>query len=401
MRIFAVALALLPVAAALAASEPVAPDWPQRTGNESPEQLAKLFPESATLLRRAIPVLVDAGRTGEARDAIARLADLGYALSPAGQAQLAALIDKPTGARFAANGTGLGSPRSVTSVPARFGLVESAVETRGMMVASSITAQDLIVSRGGKDWRALGIKGLASPGGLAVDQRRGLVWTSSARFEQTPRPEEAFIGLIAVDPLSGKVVRRIAAPKGVNPSDILLAPDGTVYASDPFVGGIWRVRPRETALVQLVSPEQLRSPQGLALSADGKRLYASDYAYGLAVIELASGQVSRLASGSPMMLDGIDGLLRHGNELIGLQNGTRPFRVIAVRLSADGSRAVSLRVLMQRLPGGGEPTTGTIRGTQLRYVANARWDLYGKGGALPEGASPGATEVHSLPLSPK
>lgn len=137
------------------------------------------------------------------------------------------------------------------------------------------------------------------------------------------------------------------------------------------------------------------------LSADGKRLYASDYAHGLAVIELAGGTVRRLAAETPMMLDGIDGLLRHGNELIALQNGTRPLRVIAVRLSPDGLRAASLRIVMQRLPGGGEPTTGEIRGHRLRYVGNARWDLYGKGGTLPPGASPGDTEVHSLALSPK
>jgi hypothetical protein len=117
------------------------------------------------------------------------------------------------------------------------------------------------------------------------------------------------------------------------------------------------------------------------------------------VVELPDGTVQRLAGSRTMMLDGIDGLQRLGNELIGIQNGTRPMRIVAIKLSSDGRSARGLRVLWQRMPGAGEPTAGEISGGQLRFVANARWDLYAKGGALPEGAGVHATEVHLLGIS--
>lgn len=245
MRRLAAAFAVVGTSAALASATS---EWPRRSGGESPEQLSSLFPESAAMLRLAIPALVQAERGAEAGAALTRLAGLGYALSPAGQAQLAALIDQASAARFAANAAPRGSPATLAGVPAEFGLVESVVEVGGLMVASSITAQDLIVSRGGKNWRPLGLEGLASPGGLAADRGAGLVWASSARFDQTPRPDGGFIGLVAVDPRRGRVVRRIAAPEGAQPSDILLAPDGTLYASDPFRGGIWRAGQRDAVL---------------------------------------------------------------------------------------------------------------------------------------------------------
>lgn len=400
MRLLAAGLAILPAGFAFAAVVPAAIDWPSLREGESAVVRASKFPESAGMLRRAIGELVEGKRDDEARAAIAKLAAVGYALSSAGQAQLAALIEPATTQRFAANAAAEGSPSAIASIPPEFGLVESMVTIGGLRVASSITAQDLLVSRNGKAWRALGLGGLASPGGLAVDRRRGLVWASSARFDQTPRPDAAFIGLVAVDPRRAAIVRRIAAPTGMQPADILLAPDGTLYASDPFNGGLWRARPGAAHLSRLPLAATLRSPQGLALSADGKRLYVSDYGYGIAVVDLRSGNVSRLVADQPMMLDGIDGLQRAGSHLIGLQNGTRPLRVVAIRLSPDGARAVSLRVLYRRLPGEGEPTTGELSGNRLRFVSNARWDLYGKAGTLPEGTAAGATQVLSLPLSP-
>ena len=167
-------------------------------------------------------------------------------------------------------------------------------------------------------------------------------------------------------------------------SDLALGPDGTVYASDPIGGGIYRARPEAAAMSVLVAPGTLRSPQGLAVSADGQRLYVSDYRYGLAVIDLASGAVSRLASDVAVALDGVDGLWRHEDELIAVQNGTTPMRIIALRLSADGLRISGLRVLEQAHPEWTEPLGGNIAGVSLYYVGNGQWDRFDKGVPKPD-----------------
>src|SRR5205085_2779191 len=83
-------------------------------------------------------------------------------------------------------------------------------------------------------------------------------------------------GLIAVDLATLRRVRRLAAPADGTPADIAVAADGTVYASDPNSGAIYRARATDTALTVLVPPGRLRSPQGLVPSADGRRLYVAD-----------------------------------------------------------------------------------------------------------------------------
>ena len=149
----------------------------------------------------------------------------------------------------------------------------------------------------------------------------------------------------------------------------------------------------------LVAPGTLRSPQGLVVSADGQRLYASDYRYCLAVVDLASGAVSRLASDLAVALDGIDGLWRHGEELIAVQNGTSPMRIIALRLSHDGMRIVGHRTLEQAHPDWSEPLGGSIAAGAIYYVGNGQWERFDKGALKPDLAAL-PTQIRRLPLDP-
>jgi hypothetical protein len=192
----------------------------------------------------------------------------------------------------------------------------------------------------------------------------------------------------------------IPAPAGVAVADLGVGPDGTVYASDPTGGGIYQARPGAKALETLIAPGMFRSPQGLAVSADGARLYVSDYRYGLAVVDLASGAVTRLASDVEAALDGVDGLWLHGRELIAVQNGTSPMRISAFTLSEDGQRITGQRVLEQAHPEWTEPLGGSIAGDALYYVATGQWDRYDKG-TLREGMAAIPTVIRKLSLAPR
>ena len=41
---------------------------------------------------------------------------------------------------------------------------------------------------------------------------------------------------------------------------------------------------------------------------------------------------------------------------------------------------------------------GTLDGDRLLYVGTGRWDRFGDGGALADGADPGTTDIRALPL---
>lgn len=378
---------------------------PQTMPNDagSVEALSSRFPESAALLRRVISASLEPGREARLRDALDRLAAMGYALSPASAQAVAAHLSPAEGAalvaRFSAQRTAIGGSRLAFTVPAERRLIEGvAWDAAGRrLFAASVAGRELLVHEAG-GWRAVpGIDG-GSLFGLAIDARRHLLWLTSGVVEQTPSPETAFRGLIAVDLRSLRVVRRLPAPTGGSPGDLVVARDGSVYASDPQSGAIYRARPDGTVLDILVPPGAMKSPQGLAFSPDGHRLYVADYGYGIAIVDPRTGRLSRLAARGAVMLDGIDGLIADGADLIAIQNGVSPRRIVRLRL-APGGREVARIDLMERAnPGWGEPTLGTLMNGQLLYVADGQWDRYGAGGALIGNAPVRPTAIRILGL---
>ena len=84
---------------------------------------------------------------------------------------------------------------------------------------------------------------------------------------------------------------------------------------------------------------------------------------------------------------GIDGLYRHGNELIAIQNGARPHRVVALQLSENGVAISGSRLLASNLEQFDEPTLGVIRGGDFYFVANSHWNRFDRENKLPDGLS--------------
>jgi len=378
------ALALLLLAGCAAPLARSGPAWPAFAAD--PAGLAAQFPDSASVQRRLLAAAHQAGDGEAVRTGLARLAASGYAPSQATIDLLATHVPEAEmealRLRFAANGARVQRSRLFATVPAEHRLVEGvAWDARASrLFAGTVVGRALLVHDAG-GWRE--VEGLAAGSlfGLAIDPRRRLLWAASGVVEQTPSPDTAFRGLIAVDLATLRAVRRVPVEGAGSPADIAVAADGTVYASDPNSGAIYRARPGDTSLQILVPAGRLRSPQGLVPAADGRRLYVSDYGYGLAAVSLADGEVSRLESDAGTMLDGIDGLVGYRGGLLAIQNGTSPRRILLLTLSRDGSRIAAARSLESNNPDWSEPTLGAVRGGDFLYVADAQWDRYGAGGA--------------------
>ena len=388
-----------PMAGGPSASASREAPWP--TPVADPAQLTNDFPDSASVLRRQLGAANDARDGAAVRAGLTRLAALGYAPSQQTLDTLAPYLPDAEMAalrlRFAANRATIQASRLLINVPAERRLIEGiAWDSRtGRLFAAAVVSRALLV-RDAQGWRAVEGLEAGSLFGLAIDNRRRLLWAASGVAEQTPAPETAFRGLIAVDLTTLRQVRRLAAPADGTPADIAVAADGTVYASDPNTGAIYRARLTDTALTILVPPGRLRSPQGLVPSADGRRLYVSDYGYGLAEVRLADGNVARLESDANTMLDGIDGLYPWRGGLLAIQNGTSPRRILFLALSQNGGRVASVTVLESGNPEWGEPTLGAVRPRDFLYVADAQWERYGEHGTVQGEGAPRATPVRML-----
>lgn len=410
MRALAAALALC-LAAPLCAGE-AAPAWravDAATGQIADmaglEHLARDFPDSASVRLRLLNAQLEAGEGEAALASLRWLAARGHVFGERARAQIPRLIG--VAQTEAARALLIPAPEVLAAstvhdeIPASAGLIESVfVRPDGEPgFATSVSRRSLFVRFSQGDWREIAVPRSWALSGVASPPDGESAWVASANIDGAPEDTSRFTGLIELPGDVDDLIYR-PAPAGVAVSDLAVGPDRVVYASDPIGGGVYRLRPHAAALEALVPPGTFRSPQGLAVSAHGTRLYVSDYRYGLALVDLASGAVTRLASDVPAALDGVDGLWLHGGELIAVQNGTSPMRIIALKLSQDGTRIVGHRILEQAHPEWTEPLGGSIAGDALYYVATGQWDRYDKG-TLREGMAAIPTVIRKLPLAPR
>ena len=169
--------------------------------------------------------------------------------------------------------------------------------------------------------------------------------------------------------------------------DLVIADDDTIYTTDSLTGVLYRYSIADQQYTTVVHSGVFVSPQGLVLDKSGDHLFVADWVGGLFRVRLADGTVERVASDDKVSTYGIDGLYRHGDELIAIQNGIRPHRVVALALSKDGRAITGQRTLARNLPEFDEPTLGTIVGNEFYFVANSHWNRFDRNNRLPDGLS--------------
>jgi hypothetical protein len=366
-------------------------------------------PTSSSEVRAGLGVALERGDRRSVTIGMLHLFQMGATLSEASQARLAPLLDPSAVPRdwreppslaerfarnFRYNEHKEGESQLFAEVPAEHRLIEGIAwdQATGRLFAGSVIDRRLLV-REGDTWRIVPTAEPIGGGfGMAVDAPRRLLWLASSGADPMPHPESAFSGLVAIDLDGLRESRRIKVP-GARLGDVAVAPDGTVYASDGRSGAIYRCRPGCAEAETFIPAGLLKSPQGMVVWPGGRRLYVADYSVGLFRIDLDSRRIRPVFARIPLMLDGIDGLVRNGRLLLAIQNGTRPLRIIAISLDTAGLRVSYFRLLEQAGEGWGEPTLGTMVGGKLAYIADGQWERYGDGGALTDGAPPRPTAI--------
>jgi len=165
--------------------------------------------------------------------------------------------------------------------------------------------------------------------------------------------------------------------------DLVLAPAGVIYTTDSLTGILYRYDIRDGTFSTVVDRGLLGSPQGLALDASGKYLYVADYIGGLYRVRLETGELEKVEIEANVTDYGIDGLYRYGEELIAIQNGVQPHRVVALRLGDDGLSIIAGRILASNLEEFDEPTLGLVSGDDFYFVANSHWNRFDTDNDLP------------------
>jgi hypothetical protein len=223
---------------------------------------------------------------------------------------------------------------------------------------------------------------------LKVDATRGRLWATEVAlqgFRFAPKDDWGRSAVVCFDLQDGNPLLRVEGPKGSALGDMVLTPQGDVIVSDGDGGGVYRLPANHAALERLDAGDFI-SPQTAALYPDSKHLFIPDYLRGIGVLDLTSRHVEWLPMKGLFALNGIDGLYAAGTELIAVQNGTTPERVVTFRLNDSLSEVTSEAVIERASRTLGDPTHGVIVGTTFYYIANSGWDVIDEHGELKPGS---------------
>ncbi len=215
----------------------------------------------------------------------------------------------------------------------------------------------------------VGYDGRLAAIGMTVDAHRGLLWVVGTAFFLTDGydPQKpAWSGLFGFDLDSGEQRQRyLRRDVGHGYNDVALAPDGTLYLSGAELG---RLAPADGAAIEtVVTSERVFGSNGIAITADGDRLITSAYPSGIAVVRLEDGATHFLRAPADLTLYGIDGLYLHDGDLVAVQNGVEPWRLMRFELDDDMAAVTAAQVLELGQPA--VATTAAIAGDAIHYVA--------------------------------
>jgi len=235
--------------------------------------------------------------------------------------------------------------------------------------------------------------------GLALDTPRRVLYAVSTSALTAKGEKERRNAVVAFDVDSRRLLQRYDVAGAQQLNDVAIAPGGRVFASDSGSGAIYEIAVKGPGPSrELVPAGRIRGTNGLAVSPDGKRIHVAQ-STGLAVVDIASGEVKRVANETRENIAAIDGLYEWQGQLIGVQNVTNPGRVILVTLSRDGSAVTSVKTLLSHHHSAlDEPTTGAVGRDAFYLLAATAVTRYNREGKIDKPDTVPMPTVVRIPL---
>lgn len=204
--------------------------------------------------------------------------------------------------------------------------------------------------------------------GITVDSKRSMLWVVGTWFfmaEGFDAEAPLASGVFGFDLKSGDLREQHLADVDVDGlNDVAVAPNGDVYVSGSTLHIL--KAGTDTLLPAAITPEPFGS-NGLTFDKSGETLFISSYPVGVGAINVNTGELNYLESPENMPLYGIDGLYWYEGDLIGIQNGIQPWRLMRMKLNDDATAVTDVRII-EFANDATTPTTGAIEGNRIHYV---------------------------------
>jgi hypothetical protein len=340
-------------------------------------------PDDANALFDLAGALALTGDTAEAIRTLDRVVARGLGFDPSRDTRFAALADLPEYKKVLERVVALDPPRNRSTVA--FTIVERDLIPEGIafdpvsgatFVGSLAKSKIVRIDKAGvaRDFTTPGQDGLWAVLGMKVDAKRRQLLVCSAAGAKNGA-EDGRSGLFVFDLETGKLVRKHLVDTSAGKhlfNDLALARGGEAYITDSLTGAVYRVDPARSSPEVWMPADTFIYPNGIAMSGDGSRLFVASEGRGVTRVDVKTRVMRDVATGAAATLVGIDGLYMLGRDLVAVQNGLGPGRTIRARLNAAMDRVERVDVLESRHARFEIPTTGTLVGDRLRFIANSQ-----------------------------
>ncbi|HWT15874.1 MAG TPA: hypothetical protein VN581_08830 [Patescibacteria group bacterium] len=226
--------------------------------------------------------------------------------------------------------------------------------------------------------------GLLASYGLAVDAPRDLLWVIGNGVPHKKGIAQGDFGRSVLYKFvlsTGKLAGKFEVPVAHRPSllsSIAVSPKGDVVVADGVARRIYQLSGEQLQVI--VENPRLTSIRGMVYDKTATKLYFADYDLGLFGIDLNTGKPFAVAPEKGLTLYSIDGLAWWNDQLIVVQNGFPPARVMRLQLDETGTRVQHAQALDAAKPEFGLPTQGVVVGDAFWVIANSQrgqYDSYG------------------------
>ncbi len=225
---------------------------------------------------------------------------------------------------------------------------------------------------------------------LVIDEANDLLWVASSTMPQYTGTTQANFGqsMITKYQLSSLEILQGFALKGAQEpmlfSALHLSEQGNLYFVNLFNNQTFKVAKDADSIEALLVLKNLSAIKSITTNSDENILYVSDYDLGVFAIDLETQKIGQIGSSSKGFTAGYDDVFYHQGDLVVIQNGVSPARIMRLVLQKD-----VLLVNMFPLEAGREEfaalSKGVLSGNDLFYIANSQWDKMELSGLLSEG----------------
>jgi hypothetical protein len=218
--------------------------------------------------------------------------------------------------------------------------------------------------------------GLWSIGGIHADSEKNRLWistTATPDFAAFKPADQYRAALVEFNLETLELIGTYFLPVDSLPHElggIAVTDEGHVYVVDRATPIVYLKAPEEDRIAGFVSSKELVSLRDVTVTPDNSRIFVSDSAKGIFVVDPVAQQAYMLSGPADTNFGGIEGIEYALGELLIVQGGLQPQRLMRLKLDGAASAAEALIPMAVAIKEYDHPGLATLQGGNLYYLAN-------------------------------